>query len=241
MSLSVIIPVKNEENVIENTINCFDKSWIKKIDYELIIVDDFSNDGTLEKIEKIKNIYSNILIIKNNKPGLGSAITSGIENSSKNFVVIFMADMSDSLKDLENYYKLIMKNNDLSAVLGSRFLTNSHVSNYPKLKYIINRMANNLISIIFLSKYNDFTNAFKIYKRTDLLKLFPFVSENFNIFLELPLKIIIRKYNYKIIAISWQGRKTGKSKFNLRELGSKYIITLLHCFYEKYFLKKKND
>ena len=149
MSLSVVIPVKNEENVIENTIKSFDQSWIKTINYELIIVDDFSNDNTLKKIENIKNIYSNILVLKNKKPGLGSAITLGIENSSKKFLAIFMADMSDSLTDLENYYNLMNQDNNLSAVLGSRFLPNSNVTNYPKIKYIINRIANNLVSIIF--------------------------------------------------------------------------------------------
>ena len=65
-------------------------------------------------------------------------------------------------------------------------------------------------------EYNDFTNAFKIYKRKTLLKLMPFVSENFNIFLELPLKIIVRKYNYSIIPINWKDRSRGKSKFKIR-------------------------
>ena len=57
-----------------------------------------------------------------------------------------------------------------------------------------------------MNKYNDYTNAFKIYKKKTLLNLFPLISENFNIFLELPLKIISRKYTYKIIPISWKGR-----------------------------------
>ena len=52
---------------------------------------------------------------------------------------------------------------------------------------MLNRIANNVIKILFLSNYNDFTNAFKIYKKV-LLRLFPIVSENFNIFLELPLR-----------------------------------------------------
>ena len=87
-------------------------------------------------------------------------------------------------------------------------------------------------------KYNDCTNAFKIYKRSTLSKLFPLVSENFNIFLELPLKIIYRRYNYKIIPISWTGRKKGITKFYFRDLGSKYIFTLLYCLLEKILLKK---
>ena len=91
---------------------------------------------------------------------------------------------------------------------------------------------------MFFSKYNDFTNAFKIYDKKIIKKLEPFVSENFNIFLELPLKIIGRGYKYKIIPISWRNRNKGVSKFKLKELGSKYLFTLLYCFLEKILINK---
>ena len=90
-----------------------------------------------------------------------------------------------------------------------------------------------------MSDYNDFTNAFKIYKKSTLLKILPIVSENFNVFLELPLKIIIRKYNYKIIPINWKNRKKGKSKFKINELGSMYLFTMFYCLLEKILLNKK--
>ena len=69
--------------------------------------------------------------------------------------------------------------------------------------------------------------------------MFPIVSENFNIFLELPLKIITRGFEYKTVAISWNNRKKGKSKFNIKELSSKYFFTLIYCLMEKHLLKKK--
>ena len=64
-------------------------------------------------------------------------------------------------------------------------------------------------------------------------------SENFNVFLELPLKVITRKLNYKVIPINWYGRRIGESKFKIKEVGSKYIFTLLYCFLEKILLNKK--
>ena len=84
--------------------------------------------------------------------------------------------------------------------------------------------------------YNDYTNAFKIYKKDSLLKIEPIVSESFNVFLELPLKIINRKLNYKIIPINWYGRKDGVSKFKFKELRSKYLFTLIYCLAEKILL-----
>ena len=126
----------------------------------------------------------------------------------------------------------------MDAVFGSRFLKSSKVEGYAINKLILNRIFNLFVKILFLSPYNDFTNAFKIYKKKSLVKLFPLVSENFNIFLELSLKIECRKLNYKIIPISWNGRKHGQSKFKIKEIGSKYIFTMIYCLLEKILLKK---
>ncbi len=149
-----------------------------------------------------------------------------------------MCDMSDDLNDVKKYYNLIKKN-DLDAVFGSRFLKNSKVKDYPIFKLILNRIANNLIKFIFFKNYNDFTNAFKIYKKKTLLNLFPIISEGFNVFLELPLKIINRRYRYQIIPINWNGRTKGKSKFKIKEIGSMYLFTLIYCLSEKILLNKR--
>ena len=214
MSLTVIIPIKDEEKVIKNTLNSFNNSWIRNINHEILFINDYCQDSTVN-------------IIKNSQ-----------FDSSKQFVCIFMADMSDSIEDLKTYYENINNDENLDAIFGSRFIKNSNIKNYPKFKLLVNRLANNIIRLIFFSKYNDFTNAFKIYRKNTLLKLYPLVSENFNIFLELPLKIECRQYKYKIVPITWSGRNFGVSKFSLKELGSKYIFTMLYCLLEKILLKK---
>lgn len=237
MSLSILIPCRNEEKTISDTLNFIYKT-LKNIEYEIIIIDDFSNDNTPKVVKNIKKIIPNTRIFNNIKKGLGGALDLGISKSSKEYVCIFMADMSDDIKDLIKYYRLIKKKK-IDAIFGSRFLKKSKVVNYPKNKLIINRIFNLIVSLMFLTKYNDHTNAFKIYKKETLNNLKPFVSENFNIFLELPLKIISRKYKFYVTPINWYNRKLGASKFKIKELGSKYIFTLLYCFLEKILLKKK--
>ena len=238
MSLSIIIPVRNEEEIILKTLERFDNSWLTQIEHEIIIINDNSSDETTNLIKNSNFKKISIVLKDNSKKDLGSAIITGINNSSKKYVSIYMADMSDSLDDLNSYYNEIKNDDSLDAIFGSRFIKGSKITNYPKIKFFLNRFANNLIKIIFFSKYNDFTNAFKIYKKSTLLKLYPLVSENFNIFLELPLKIECRKLKYKIIPISWNGRSLGKSKFKIKEIGSKYIFTMLYCLLEKILLKK---
>jgi len=238
MSLSIIVPVYNEIDQLKFTVKKLLTLKNKIKNLEIIFIDDLSRDDSFEFIKKISNKNSIIKVFKNKKKGLGSAISEGIIRSKSDYVCIFMSDLSDDLNDLIKYYKTIRKDNK-DAILGTRFSKNSKIKNYPIFKLFLNRLANNFIKIIFLSDYNDFTNAFKIYKRKTLLKLFPIVSENFNVFLELPLKIIIRKYNYSIISINWNGRKYGVSKFKIKEIGSMYIFTLIYCLLEKLLLNKK--
>ncbi len=238
MSLSIIIPAYNEEDQIENTLKKLVnfKKKIKNLD--IIIIDDQSTDKTYNTVKKFSKRKKFIKIYLNKKKGLGSAIETGIRKSKSKYLSIFMADMSDSLQDLNKYYKLIQKNN-VDAVFGTRFSKKSKVYGYPMFKLFLNRIFNNFVKIIFFSKYNDFTNAFKIYNRKSLLTLMPIVSENFNVFLELPLKMIVRKYNYIITSINWSKRTMGSSKFEIRELGSMYLFTLLYCLFEKILLNKK--
>jgi len=238
MSLSIIIPVYNESRNLEKTVNNLKKIKKRIKKFNLIFVDDFSTDNTFDVLNKFSKKYSFIKIFKNKKKGLGSAIEEGIRKSNFNYVAIFMADSSDSINDLIRYYKII-SSNKYDAVLGSRFIKDSKITNYPFFKFLLNRIFNNFVKLIFFSNYNDFTNAFKIYKKNVLKNLLPIVSENFNVFLEIPLKIISRKYTYKIIPINWQNRKIGKSNFKIKELSSMYIFTLIYCVIEKILLNKK--
>ena len=235
--LSIIIPARNEADNLKDIFDYF-TSKLVKINFEVIIINDFSEDDTLEIAEKLFSTDDNFKVINNKKKGLGGAINLGIEESKGDKIAIMMADMSDHLEDLIQYNKLMDENN-IDAVFGSRFIQGSKVKGYPFRKFFLNRVFNIFVKIIFLNTYNDYTNAFKIYKKKVLVNIMPLVSESFNIFLEIPLKVISRNYNYKIIPISWTGRAKGQAKFKIKELRSKYLFTLIYCFIEKNLLNFK--
>jgi dolichol-phosphate mannosyltransferase len=236
MKLSIIIPVRNEEFLIKKIIDQL-QSKLKIPSYEIIFINDFSTDNTVKITQELIKNSSQINIYSNKRKGLGGAITEGINRTTGDIICIMMSDLSDSIDDLESYYKIISDEN-VDAVFGSRFIKGSKVIEYPKKKLILNRIFNLITKLIFFSDYNDFTNAFKIYKKNALIKTFPLVSESFNVFLELPLKIISRKMKYKIIPITWVNRKEGTSKFDIKELRAKYLFTLIYCLLEKLLLKK---
>ena len=236
MKLSIIIPVRNEEFIIKKIVDEL-QTKLKIPSYEIIFINDYSTDNTVRVIEELIKTKPEINVFNNNRKGLGGAISRGISKASGEIVCVMMSDLSDSIDDLEKYYSTI-KNENIDAVFGSRFIKGSRIVDYPKKKLILNRIFNIITKLLFISDYNDFTNAFKIYKKNALLKTFPLVSESFNIFLELPLKIISRKMKYKIIPISWTNRKEGASKFDIKELRAKYLFTLIYCLFEKLLLKK---
>ena len=236
MKVSIIIPVRNEELVIEKIISQLENK-LKSLSYEIIFINDFSTDNTAQIIEEIIKNKIQIKLHNNKRKGLGGAITEGINKASGEAVCIMMSDLSDNIDDFKKYYDII-KNQQIDAVFGSRFIQGSRIIDYPRKKLILNRIFNIITKLLFISDYNDFTNAFKIYKKSALLKTFPLVSESFNIFLEMPLKIISRRMKYKIIPISWINRKEGVSKFDIKELKAKYLFTLIYCWLEKILLKK---
>ena len=108
MTLSIIIPCKNEEDLIYKNlyiINNKIKKSIKK--YQIIVVNDFSEDNTLKIARKFARNFKNIIVRNNKIKGLGGAINLGIKVSSNKFVCIMMADLSDSPRDLIKYYNII--------------------------------------------------------------------------------------------------------------------------------------
>ena len=236
MKLSVVIPIKNEEMLIKKIVDQL-HSELKSLSYEIIFINDFSTDNTAKVTEEIIKTKPQMHVYNNKRKGLGGAVNEGINKANGEAVCIMMSDLSDSIDDLKKYYSII-KDESVDAVFGSRFIQGSKIIDYPKKKLILNRIFNLITKLLFISDYNDFTNAFKIYKKNALLKTFPLVSESFNIFLELPLKIISRKMKYKIIPISWINRKEGVSKFDIKELRAKYLFTLTYCWLEKLLLKK---
>ena len=106
-----------------------------------------------------------------------------------------MADLSDSPEDLVNYYRTMVEM-DVDCVFGSRFIKGGKVYDYPKIKLIINRIANKIIQLTFGLKYNDATNAFKLYKKETIEGIKPFLAPHFNLTIELSLKSIVRGYSY---------------------------------------------
>ncbi|GCL57249.1 glycosyltransferase [Microcystis aeruginosa] len=233
-TLSIIIPAYNEEDCIESTAHLISERLERdKIDYEILVVNDNSKDNTEAVLQKINQENPRIRYINNYYPnGFGFAVRCGLENFSGDAVAVVMADNSDSPDNMVDYYYKLQEGYD--CVFGSRFIRGGKVIDYPIHKLIVNRLANLFIQVLFGLKFNDTTNAFKIYRKEVIEGISPLLSHHFNLTVEMPLKAIVRGYSYTTIPITWRNRTTGISKLKLKEMGSRYLFIVLSIWLEKH-------
>lgn len=236
IKLSVLIPAHNEEGSIAETVTTlFEVLTRFSIDHEILVVNDNSTDQTIEVLKKTQAQVPTLIYFTNSGPnGFGYAIRFGLEHFTGGCVAIMMADLSDDPLDLVRFYHRMLED-QVDCVFGSRFIKGGRVIDYPFHKLIINRIANTIIRVVLGTRYNDSTNAFKLYKRETISGLQPLMSPHFNLTIELSLKCIVRGYTYSVVPNSWRNRKTGMSKLKIKEMGSRYFFILMYCFVEKYF------
>jgi dolichol-phosphate mannosyltransferase len=231
--LSVVIPAHNEEGRIESTVRLFAETLAReRIDHEILVVNDNSADGTEGVLRRMHAELPRVRFINNPPPnGFGFAVRTGLAAFRGDSVAIVMADASDAPEDLVRFYRKLQEGYD--CVFGSRFTRTSRVVDYPLPKLVLNRLGNVAIQALFLIRYNDVTNAFKLYRRSVIAGLQPLLAFHFNLTVELPLKAIVRGYRYAVLPNSWFNRTHGVSKFKIREMGSRYMFIILYCYLEK--------
>jgi dolichol-phosphate mannosyltransferase len=185
-------------------------------------------------LEQLKGKIKELKPIRNEgENGIGYAIRCGLDVFSGDAVVIMMADESDDCRDVVRYYHKL--NEGYHCVMGSRFMSGGGTIDYPLIKYVLNRLANLFIRVLFNIKLNDTTNAFKAYRKDVITGIQPLISPHFNILVEMPLKAIIRGYSWAVIPITWRNRRTGVAKLKIREMGSRYFFICMYVWMEKYF------
>lgn len=237
--LSVVIPAHNEEGHIESTVrNLYHALSRAGVSHELLVVNDNSSDRTEEKLQGLCGEIETLRYINNAPPnGFGFAVRSGLAAFRGDAVALVMADGSDDPEDVVAFYRALEQGYD--CVFGTRFSQGGKVVDYPLPKLILNRLGNLAIKLLFFIGYNDTTNAFKMYRRHVIAGLQPLLAYHFNLTVELPLKAIVRGYRYRVLPNKWYNRKEGISKFQIREMGSRYLFVIFYCLIEKWL--SRND
>jgi dolichol-phosphate mannosyltransferase len=234
--LSVCIPARNEEGNIGKAIDAISETLrIEGIPFEIVIANDNSSDNTAIVVREKMAAGIPLRLINRRPPGgFGRAIRSCLEHAQGDIIAVMMADLSDDPKNLVDYYRVICSGYD--AAFGSRFVPGSVVTDYPRVKLVANRVGNKFIQILFRTKHNDLTNAFKAFRGDAIRSIMPFYASHFNITIEISLALLVRGFSIASLPINWYGRTWGSAKFKIRELGRRYFATMLKAFAERLFI-----
>jgi dolichol-phosphate mannosyltransferase len=232
MKLSVVMPAQNEEGSVGATVEGVAAVLEREgLDYEVVVVNDDSEDSTEAVVAALRERNPRIRVHRShNERGFGNAIRAGLDVFTGDAVAIVMADASDNPEDLVRYHQLLEEGYDCA--FGSRFVAGAKVYDYPRVKYVVNRLANQFIRILFRHRYNDTTNAFKAYRREVIETIQPLLSKHFNLTVEMPLKAIVRGHTYAVIPTNWTNRTSGVAKLAMKEMGSRYLFIVLYVWLE---------
>jgi len=221
MKLSIIIPVYNESKTILKILDKIKKVKIP-IKKEIIIVDDFSKDGTRKILKKIKD--KNIKIYFHNKNlGKGSTIKTGINNSGGDLIIIQDADLEYDPSDYKKLIKPIL-DGKTKVVYGSRFLKNN--KKIYNIYYFGNKILSFLTSIIYLTKITDMETCYKVFD-SKLIKKMNIKSKRFDFEPEITSKLL--KNNIKILEVPisyFPRRKSEGKKIRIKD-GVIALLTLI--------------
>ena len=212
----VIIPTYNEAENIAKIIPEVLKSTDEKDDYNILIVDDNSPDGTSEIVKGLNNPKVDILERKC-KSGLGTAYVEGFKYAiEKNYDFVFEmdADFSHDPNYLRNFIKQIDKGYDL--VVGSRYINGISVVNWPISRLLLSYYANIYTRIVTGLKVIDTTAGFMCYRVSSLkkLNLGNISSNGYSFQIEMKYKIFKKGFKIFEIPILFIERRAGTSKMS---------------------------
>jgi glycosyltransferase involved in cell wall biosynthesis len=207
--LSIIIPVYNEKETIEEVLARVKKAKIPGIKKEIIIIDDASTDGTGEILKKLKLENPDLKIFCHQKnQGKGGAIITGLNWATGNFVVIQDADLEYDPQDISRLLMPII-DGKAEVVYGSRF-TGEH-RNMLFWHMIGNKLLTFLVNIAYNTTLSDMEVCYKLFKK-EILKDIVLKEKRFGFDPEITVKVLKRGYRIYEVPVSYCGREFDQGK-----------------------------
>ncbi|XP_035226116.1 probable dolichol-phosphate mannosyltransferase [Stegodyphus dumicola] len=230
---SILLPTYNERENLPIIIWMIVKYMTAEdYDYEIIIIDDSSPDGTLDAAKNLQEIYGSDKIIlrpREKKLGLGTAYIHGIKHATGDFIVIMDADLSHHPKYIPDFIKM-QQERDYDLVSGTRYIKNGGVNGWDFKRKLISRGANYLTQVLLRPGASDLTGSFRLYKKHVLQKLVESCVSRGYVF-QMEMIVRARKLGFTIgeVPITFVDRLYGESKLGGNEI-FQFVKGLLYLF-----------
>ena len=226
MKLSIIIPVFNELNTIETIVDKIND--LQSLNKEIIIVDDFSNDGTTSLLKHVVHKKVHIIVYHDKNLGKGAAIKSAKSLVTGDIVIIQDADLEYDPKD---YYNLIkpIQDKQYKVVYGSRVLGRNRYlqDNFTSLyRIFFNHFLTFLSNLLNKQSLTDAHTCYKVFYR-DIFDSINLEENDFSFCPEVTTKLALKNIKIKEVPINYYGRDYKEGKKIKAFDGLKAIFVLI--------------
>lgn len=228
MKYSVIIPVYNEVNTIDEIIS---RVKLAPLEKEIIIIDDASTDGTTKRLEEIAKEDRDVKVFFHSmNQGKGGALHTGFKAAKGDVIIIQDADLEYNPKEYPHLVEPIVDGR-ADVVYGSRFTGGPH-----RVLYFWHYVGNKLLTLLSnaLSNINltDMETCYKVFKK-DIIEDLSLKSKRFGFEPEFTMKVAKKRYRIYEVPISYSGRSYSEGKKITWKDGFEAIYTLLRFrFYD---------
>lgn len=234
MLYSVILPTYNERENLPIMFYLLDKTFTEaKLDYEVVIVDDSSPDGTLEIAQALQKSYgkSKITIVsREGKLGLGSAYYSGLQVAKGDRIILMDSDLSHHPKFIPEMIER-MDSTGVEIVTGTRYRPGGGVAGWDTFRKLTSRTANFLADFLMNPGVSDLTGSFRLYERSALETVLPLVeSKGYAFQMEIVVRAKQQDMKIEEVPITFVDRIYGQSKLGSKEIFL-YLKGLLTLFF----------
>jgi len=225
LSVSVVIPVFNEEVTVGNIVTRTKKTLEQLgVSYEILVVDDGSVDRSADIAQKLK-----AHVLKKAHQGKGFALRSGFRQAKGELVVTLDADGSHQPEEIPLVLRYIMENR-ADFVIGSRFFNSeANKTKIPKINRTGNRMFNGLIWYLTGAKTSDSQSGFRAI-RSSLIKRMKLGSHGYEMESEMLVKALRMGARVAETPISFDQRTVGKSKLDPIRDGARILYAIIASY-----------
>ena len=205
--ITVLIPVYNELNTLETILKKVEETNLCGLEKEIILIDDYSTDGTRDILKNLESKYKVLYHDKN--MGKGAALKTGFANMTGDIVIVQDADLEYEPKDYENLVKEVYEGN-ADIVYGSRLMGKPDDS-FIWTHLWGNRLITFVANILYGQKLTDIETCYKVFKR-ELLDGVDVKSHRFDFEPEITAKMLKKKAKFMELPISYSGRGHDEGK-----------------------------
>lgn len=221
--ITILIPVFNEINTVEKILQKVEQTDFCSLEKEIILIDDFSTDGSREILQKLEGKYKIFYHEKN--MGKGAALRTGIEHATGDIVVIQDADLEYDPVDYEPLLKLIIEDK-ADVVYGSRLSGGKPSRSFMFTHLLGNKVLTLMTNILYNTTLTDMETCYKAFKR-EFIKDIKIKSNRFDFEPEITAKVLKKKARLYELPISYYGREYHEGKKITWKDGLHAIWTLI--------------